>query len=127
LEYNSFSAKVTAKVTAELLPLNDSDAHVALHLIGTFHAKGRAMHHQQTFGIWLRQRRKALDLTQAQLAQQAGCSLSAIRQFERSVLRPSRRLTEQPNRQCPSACHLLQARRCRAERGNAICNGKRSW
>lgn len=53
------------------------------------------MHHQQTFGIWLRQRRKALDLTQAQLAQQAGCSLSAIRQFERSVLRPSRQLTEQ--------------------------------
>ena len=44
------------------------------------------MHHQPTFGIWLRQRRKALDLTQAQLAQQAGCSLSAIRQFERSVV-----------------------------------------
>ena len=53
------------------------------------------MHHQQTFGIWLRQRRKALDLTQAQLAQQAGCSLSAIRQFERNVLRPSRQLAEQ--------------------------------
>jgi transcriptional regulator with XRE-family HTH domain len=95
LGYNSFSAKVTAKVTAELLPLNDSDAHLALHLTGTFYAKGRAMRHQQTFGIWLRQRRKALDLTQAQLAQQAGCSLSAIRQFERSVLRPSRQLTEQ--------------------------------
>ncbi len=53
------------------------------------------MHDQQTFASWLRQRRKALDLTQAQLAQQASCSLSAIRQFERGVLRPSRRLTEQ--------------------------------
>jgi hypothetical protein len=47
-------------VTAQLLPLNDSDAHLALCLTGTFYAKGRAMHDQQTFGIWLRQRRKAL-------------------------------------------------------------------
>jgi transcriptional regulator with XRE-family HTH domain len=39
------------------------------------------MHDQSTFASWLRQRRKALDLTQAQLAQQAGCSLSAIRQL----------------------------------------------
>jgi len=74
-----FSPEVTVKVTGQLLPLNDSDAHSALHLTGTFHAKRRAMHHQQTFGIWLRQRRKALDLTQAQLAQQAGCSLSGWR------------------------------------------------
>jgi transcriptional regulator with XRE-family HTH domain len=53
------------------------------------------MHDQPTFASWLRQRRKALDLTQVQLAQQAGCSLSAIRQLERGMLRPSRRLAEQ--------------------------------
>jgi predicted ATPase/DNA-binding CsgD family transcriptional regulator/transcriptional regulator with XRE-family HTH domain len=64
-------------------------------LIGTLKARDPAMHDQQTFGSWLRQRRKALDLTQAQLAQQASCSLSAIRQFERGVLRPSRQLAEQ--------------------------------
>jgi predicted ATPase/DNA-binding CsgD family transcriptional regulator/DNA-binding XRE family transcriptional regulator len=88
------SAEVTVKVTAQLLPLNAQRALLALRLIGIFKAKDRAMHDQQTFGSWLRQHRKALDLTQAQLAQQASCSLSAIRQFERDVLRPSRRLAE---------------------------------
>jgi hypothetical protein len=59
------SAEVTVKVTAQLLPLNAQRALLAHRLIGTFTAKDRAMHDQQTFGSWLRQRRKALDLTQA--------------------------------------------------------------
>jgi predicted ATPase/transcriptional regulator with XRE-family HTH domain len=47
-----------------------------------------------TFGAWLRHRRKALDLTQAALAQQVGCSLGSIRKYEGDEQRPSRQLAE---------------------------------
>src|SRR6266498_1645861 len=47
-----------------------------------------------TFGPWLRQRRRALDLTRAQLAARVGCSVSALRKFEADELRPSRPLAE---------------------------------
>ena len=74
------------------------------------------MHDQLTFASWLRQRRKALDLTQAQLAQQASCSLSALpvavgmaltgrpcadpdgRSYRVHRLLPSRRLPWPPSR-----------------------------
>jgi predicted ATPase/DNA-binding CsgD family transcriptional regulator/transcriptional regulator with XRE-family HTH domain len=73
------------------------------------------MHDQLTFASWLRQRRKALDLTQAQLAQQVSCSLSAIRQLERGVLRPSRRLAEQlaEQLQIPPDLHMTFLRAAR--------------
>lgn len=45
-----------------------------------------------SFGEWVRQRRKTLDLTQAELAQRAGCSVFALRKIESGERRPSRQL-----------------------------------
>ena len=42
-----------------------------------------------TFGHWLRQRRKALGLTQKALAQQAGCAEVTLRKIESGDLQPS--------------------------------------
>lgn len=47
-----------------------------------------------SFGYWLRRRRKALDLTQEELAQTVACSRFAIRKIEADERRPSRRLAE---------------------------------
>src|SRR3954454_19128944 len=47
------------------------------------------------FGSWLKRRRKALDLTQADLARLVGYSVSAIRKVEADKLRPSKRVAEQ--------------------------------
>src|SRR5262245_2441978 len=46
------------------------------------------------FGQWLKRRRKALDLTQEDLARRVGYSVSAIRKVEADKLRPSRRVVE---------------------------------
>ncbi len=50
------------------------------------------MNENLPFGAWLKRRRKALDLTQGDLARQAGCSIETIRKIEASALRPSRQL-----------------------------------
>lgn len=42
-----------------------------------------------SFGIWLRQRRRALNLTQAQLADQIGCALITLKKIEGDERRPS--------------------------------------
>ncbi len=47
-----------------------------------------------TFGSWLKQRRRAFDLTQAALAQRAGCATGTIRRMESDDLRPSRQIAE---------------------------------
>jgi len=47
-----------------------------------------------SFGYWLRRRRKALDLTQAALAQRVFCSGFTIRKIEADERRPSRGLAE---------------------------------
>jgi transcriptional regulator with XRE-family HTH domain/tetratricopeptide (TPR) repeat protein len=47
-----------------------------------------------SFGDWVRRRRKALDLTQEQLASLVGCSHSAIRKFETDERRPSIQIAE---------------------------------
>lgn len=44
---------------------------------------------QYSFGVWLKRRRKGLDLTQADLAQQLDCSVAAVRKFEAEERRPS--------------------------------------
>jgi len=44
------------------------------------------------FGEWLKQRRKALDLTQDELAERAGCSVFALRKIESGERRPSKQL-----------------------------------
>ena len=46
------------------------------------------------FGSWVRRRRKALDLTQEELAQRVGCALDTIRKIESGARRPSRQVAE---------------------------------
>lgn len=42
-----------------------------------------------SFGIWLKQRRQALDLTQAALAEKVGCAVVTIKKIEREERHPS--------------------------------------
>src|SRR5215213_6830240 len=45
-----------------------------------------------SLGLWIKRRRKALDLTQDELAQRVGCSPETIRKIEADVRRPSRNI-----------------------------------
>src|SRR5215468_5919412 len=45
-----------------------------------------------SFGYWVRRRRKALDLTQAELAKRTGCAEVTIRRIEADERRPSQQL-----------------------------------
>ncbi|HET9587487.1 MAG TPA: helix-turn-helix domain-containing protein, partial [Anaerolineales bacterium] len=47
-----------------------------------------------SFGAWVKRRRKALDLTQQELAKRIGCSLSLIFKIESDERRPSRQIAE---------------------------------
>ena len=46
------------------------------------------------FGNWLRQQRKTLDLTQAELAHQVGCAPVTVKKIETGVRRPSKQIAE---------------------------------
>src|ERR1700682_1099782 len=48
----------------------------------------------QSFGDWLRQHRRALDLTQEELARQVGCSAITLRKLEAEERRPSKQIAE---------------------------------
>src|SRR5262245_12557142 len=50
------------------------------------------MDRTHSFGYWLRRQRKALDLTQAELARRVGCAESMIRMIEADARRPSRQV-----------------------------------
>ncbi|MBP6787361.1 MAG: tetratricopeptide repeat protein [Candidatus Promineofilum sp.] len=50
------------------------------------------MNANESFGSWLRRRRRALDMTQSELADCAACSVVTIRKFESDERRPSRQL-----------------------------------
>lgn len=50
------------------------------------------MEAEDSFGVWISRRRQALDLTREQLAQCAGCSVSALRKIEGDERRPSQQL-----------------------------------
>jgi predicted ATPase/class 3 adenylate cyclase len=52
------------------------------------------MEQATSFGYWLRRRRRALDLTQEELARQVGCALETIKKIETDVRRPSRQMAE---------------------------------
>jgi WD40 repeat protein/transcriptional regulator with XRE-family HTH domain len=52
------------------------------------------MHRNVAFGRWLKERRKAQDLTQENLAELAGCATETIRKIEAGVLRPSKQIAE---------------------------------
>src|ERR687885_234757 len=45
-----------------------------------------------SFGAWLKRRRKALDLTQEELARQVGCAKMTIQKIEADERRPSKEL-----------------------------------
>src|SRR5262245_12390307 len=45
-----------------------------------------------SFGAWVRQRRRVLDLTRDELAAQVGCSVVTIRHIEADERRPSKQL-----------------------------------
>src|SRR5258707_3895218 len=47
-----------------------------------------------SFGNWLKQRRKALDLTQLDVADQVSCSVVTVRKIEGDVARPSKQIAE---------------------------------
>jgi predicted ATPase/DNA-binding XRE family transcriptional regulator len=49
---------------------------------------------ENSFGYWLRLRRKALDLTQDGLADRVGCSVALIRKMESEERRPSAQIVE---------------------------------
>ncbi|RIK32237.1 MAG: hypothetical protein DCC56_00065 [Anaerolineae bacterium] len=46
------------------------------------------------FGLWIKKRRKALDLTQSALAKRVGCSLATIEKIESEERRPSTQIAE---------------------------------
>src|SRR5436190_6346861 len=56
--------------------------------------RGGRMTSDQSFGAWLRQQRRALDLTQAELAAQTGCSTITLRKLEAEERRPSKQIAE---------------------------------
>ena len=47
-----------------------------------------------SFGSWIKRRRKALDLSQQDLARRVGCSVSAVFKIEADLRRPSRQIAE---------------------------------
>jgi transcriptional regulator with XRE-family HTH domain len=52
------------------------------------------MYADLTFGNWLQRKRKALDLTQAELAQRVGYARVTIHKIETDEFRPSRQMAE---------------------------------
>src|SRR6187455_2654941 len=52
---------------------------------------------ETSFGHWLRARRRALDLTQQDLARRVGCAVITIQKLEADERRPSRLLAERLN------------------------------
>jgi len=52
------------------------------------------MERTTSFGYWMRRRRKALDLTQDELAHQVGCAVGTIKKLEGDERRPSKQLAD---------------------------------
>jgi transcriptional regulator with XRE-family HTH domain len=52
------------------------------------------MNELPTFGNWLRERRKELDLTQFDLGERVGCSEDTIQKIERGERRPSKQIAQ---------------------------------
>jgi len=52
------------------------------------------MNQELPFGLWLKKRRKALDLTQSALAERVGCSTATIEKIESEERRPSLQIAE---------------------------------
>ena len=52
------------------------------------------MNNKVSFGLWVKQRRKKLALTQQELAQRVGCALTTVQKIESDTRRPSRQMTD---------------------------------
>ena len=52
------------------------------------------MQHDNEFGSWLKEHRKALDLTQAELASAVGCAVVTVKKIESAAQRPSKQMAE---------------------------------
>jgi non-specific serine/threonine protein kinase len=52
------------------------------------------MDEELTFGAWLKRRRRALDMTQRDLADRVSCAIGTVRRLESDDLRPSRQVAE---------------------------------
>lgn len=72
-----------------------------------------------SFGKWVRRRRRALDLTQAALADQVGCAEVSIRKIEADAFRPSLEIAEAlanclqiPPDERPMFLQVARAERC---------------
>jgi predicted ATPase/class 3 adenylate cyclase len=72
-----------------------------------------------SFGYWVRRQRKALDLTQAELARRVGCAEGTIRMIEADARRPSRQIAARLAEQLAiaPADHDAFIRAARAELG----------
>ncbi len=66
----------------------------AEHQYNVYRGKADAVAVELSFGRWLRQQRRQLDLTQAELARQVGCAAVTIRKLEADALRPSKQMAE---------------------------------
>jgi predicted ATPase/transcriptional regulator with XRE-family HTH domain len=74
-------------------PTTDPRCATILDIKGTFwHIVMESTNRPVIFGEWLKIRRKALDLTQVEMAQRAGCSVHALRKIESGERRPSKQL-----------------------------------
>ena len=83
-----------------------------------------------TFGPWLKQRRKTLDLTQQALADRAHCSIVTIRKIESSAFTPSKQLAAELAHalEIPTADHkdFIQFARSRFDEKAAAAFSNRS-
>ena len=72
-----------------------------------------------SFGAWLKQRRKALDLTQTELARQLGCATVTLQKIELDERRPSKQLATALAAQLgvPAAERAAFVQTARGERG----------
>ncbi len=71
-----------------------------------------------SFGYWIKRRRKALDLTQEELARRVGCAVDTIKKIEADARRPSKQLAEllAAQLQVPSQERTVFIQAARAER-----------
>jgi len=60
----------------------------------TNHAQMSKKKFNGSFGTWLKQRRKALDMTQQEVAILVACSVVTVRKIEGDIARPSRQIAE---------------------------------
>ncbi|MBV7339906.1 helix-turn-helix transcriptional regulator [Chloroflexi bacterium TSY] len=75
----------------------------------------------KTFGSWLKLQRTALDLSQQELADQAGCSVVTIRKLESDERKPSKQLADLLG----SCLNVPETERSRANCRLMMCRG--SW